>query len=81
MDASHHQGEIDWARVRRDRISFAYLEATEGSTFIDPRFVGNARVRSIGSTPPAREWWIWQMDDRATVDGISGPADLNLMAP
>ena len=183
VDASHHQGDIDWERVRRDRIEFAYLKATEGSTFTDPRFVQNARgaraaglrvggyhyfslcsagvpqaehftdvlassgarglppaidlelrgncadpppradllrevrafvdvverrtgqrvvvyaypefeerfriatalqrpqwVRRIGSTPPSRDWWIWQRDDQASIDGITGPADLNVMA-
>lgn len=44
VDASHHQGEIDWRRVRGDRIEFAYLKATEGSGFVDPRFVANARA-------------------------------------
>ena len=184
MDVSHHQGEIDWERVRRDRIEFAYLKATEGSTFTDPRFasyasaadraglrvggyhyftlcspgvpqaehfvrvlgaagarslppavdleiLGNCSdppprddllrevrafievverrtgqrivvyaypefesryriatvlerrqwVRRIGSAPPTRDWWIWQRDDRASIDGISAPADLNVMAP
>jgi lysozyme len=183
VDASHHQGAIDWARVRRDRMDFAYLKASEGSTFVDPRFVSNARaasaaglrvggyhyfstcspgapqgehfvdvlasagaaeqlppaidlelqgncaqpppreellaevrafmkvveratgrrmvvyaypdfearyrfapvldrrqwVRRIGNRPPDRQWWIWQKDDRATVEGFSAPADLNLM--
>ena len=171
-------------RVRRDRIGFAYLKATEGSTFTDPRFLTGARaarsaglrvggyhyfslcspgapqaehfarvldsaparsmppaidlellgncsdppprpelldevrafidvverrtgqqvvvyaypefearyrfaaaldrrqwVRRIGSTPPTRDWCIWQKDDQAIIDGISGPADLNVMAP
>ncbi len=184
VDASHHQGAIDWERVRRDGISFAYVKATEGSSFTDPRFVEHARsarraglrvggyhyftlcsagapqaehfaevlevadagslppaidlellgncsdpppredllrevrafidvveqrtdqrivvyaypefesryqiatvlerrqwVRRIGSIPPTREWWIWQRDDRASIDGISLPADLNVMAP
>lgn len=184
IDASHHQGQIDWERVRRDGVAFAYLKATEGSSFTDPRFVAHARaarrsglrvggyhyftlcspggpqaehfadvlasagrpslppaidlellgncadppareslleevrtfvetvedrtgqrmvvyaypeletryriasalerrqwVRRIGDTPPAGDWWLWQRDDRATVDGISGPVDLNVMAP
>lgn len=185
VDASHHQGDIDWVRVRRDGIEFAYLKATEGSSFTDPRFVASTRaaraaglrvggyhyftlcsagvpqaehfvdvlgsvgsrgsmppaidlellgncadpppradllrevrafvdtveartgqrvvvyaypefeerfriatalqrrqwVRDIGSTPPTRDWWIWQKDDRASIDGIAGPADLNVMAP
>ena len=43
VDVSHHQGEIDWRQVSRDRIDFAYLKATEGSSFTDPRFASNAR--------------------------------------
>lgn len=181
VDASHHQGTIDWQQVRADRIDFAYLKATEGSTFVDPAFATNRQqagaaglrvggyhyfslcspgapqaahfaavlgrlpssalppavdlelatcavpptredllrevrafldvleaethrravvyaypdleaqyriaealdrrqwVRRIGATPPERDWWIWQRDDAATVDGIDGPADVNLM--
>jgi lysozyme len=188
VDASHHQGSIDWRRVRADDIDFAYLKASEGSTFVDPRFVEHSRaaraaglrvggyhyfstcspaapqaehfvevlrsagpvgaagglppaidlelrgncadppprelllaqvrdfitiveratrrrmvvyaypdfearyrfapaldrrqwVRRIGDRPPAREWWIWQRDDQARVDGFDTPADLNVMAP
>ena len=184
VDVSHHQGEVDWQRVRRDRIGFAYLKATEGSGFTDPLFRDSARaarstglrvggyhyfslcspgapqaehfasvldaaparsmppaidlellgncsdppprpvlldqvrafidvverrtgqeivvyaypefetryrfadaldrrqwVRRIGDRPPTRDWFIWQKDDQAVIDGISGPADLNLLAP
>ena len=38
-------------------------------------------VRRIGPTPPTGEWWLWQRNDHATVDGIAGPADLNVLAP
>ncbi len=38
-------------------------------------------VRRIGPTPPTGDWWIWQRNDHATVDGIAGPADLNVLAP
>ncbi len=38
IDASHHQGAIDWAAVAGDRIEFAYLKATEGTTYTDPTF-------------------------------------------
>lgn len=38
IDASHHQGPIDWPRVADAGISFAYLKATEGTTYTDPRF-------------------------------------------
>ncbi|WP_170981530.1 GH25 family lysozyme [Nocardioides dongxiaopingii] len=184
IDASHHQGAIDWERVAGDDVGFAYLKASEGSTFTDPRFVDNVAgasraglrvggyhyfslcspgapqgehlvetlgaagrttlppavdlelqgqcatpparadllaevrafldvveaatgrrvvvyafpdleeeyrladelgrrqwVRRLGDLPPARDWWIWQRADDATVAGVDGPTDLNLMRP
>src|SRR3546814_10959451 len=42
IDVSHHQGAIDWARVAADGVEFAYLKATEGGGFSNPRFVSNA---------------------------------------
>lgn len=41
VDVSHHQGAIDWIRVAHDGISFAYIKASGGATFVDPRFVEN----------------------------------------
>ena len=38
IDASHHQGAIDWRAVANDGVSFAYLKATEGTSYIDPTF-------------------------------------------
>ncbi|HET8542803.1 MAG TPA: GH25 family lysozyme, partial [Anaeromyxobacter sp.] len=44
VDVSHHQGPIDWARVAGDRrLRFAYVKATEGGDFVDPRFADNWR--------------------------------------
>lgn len=44
IDASHHQGPIDWPRVARAGIAFAYLKATEGTGFTDPRFAAHRRA-------------------------------------
>jgi lysozyme len=41
IDVSHHQGRIEWSRVAADGISFAYIKATEGGDFVDPRFREN----------------------------------------
>jgi lysozyme len=38
IDVSAHQGAIDWQRVARDGIDFAYIKATEGSDEVDGRF-------------------------------------------
>lgn len=38
IDVSHYQGEIDWNTLSSQDISFAFIKATEGSTFVDDRF-------------------------------------------
>jgi lysozyme len=44
VDVSHYQGEIDWAAVARvPHIGFAYVKATEGGDWLDPRFAANWR--------------------------------------
>ncbi len=43
IDASHHQGAIDWPTVAGSGIAFAYLKATEGTGFVDPRFAEHRR--------------------------------------
>ncbi len=50
IDVSHHQGEVDWAAVAKDdRLAFAYIKATEGGDFVDPRFAENwSRARRAG---------------------------------
>jgi len=40
VDASHWQGEIDWA-VLSKRVAFAFVKATQGLTHVDPQFVKN----------------------------------------
>ncbi len=44
IDASHHQGPIDWRQVADAGITFAYLKASEGTGFTDPRFAENRRA-------------------------------------
>jgi lysozyme len=50
VDVSHHQGVVEWKRVAAaPRLRFAYLKATEGGDFTDPRFAANWReARSAG---------------------------------
>ena len=42
VDLSHHQGAVSWPQVARAGMAFAYLKATEGSTYTDPTFATNA---------------------------------------
>lgn len=49
VDVSHHRGDIDWAAARSDGVAFAYIKATEGGDFVDPRFHENwEKARAAG---------------------------------
>lgn len=41
IDVSHHQGNIEWNKVdnwNNKKIDFVYVKATEGSSYIDPKY-------------------------------------------
>ena len=37
VDVSHYQGDIDWSVLSNEGIDFAFIKATEGSTYIDEK--------------------------------------------
>lgn len=41
VDVSRHQGPIDWNALARADVRFAYVKATEGGDYVDPRFEAN----------------------------------------
>ena len=41
IDVSSYQGEIDWEILSKQDISFAFIKATEGSSFVDKNFAYN----------------------------------------
>lgn len=43
IDVSHHQGDIDWQMVSKEKIVFVYIKATEGKTYTDPKFHQNIK--------------------------------------
>lgn len=46
VDVSHHQGDIDWQILSEQNIDFAFIKATEGSNFVDPKFKYNWKEAS-----------------------------------
>jgi lysozyme len=49
VDVSAHQGTIDWSKVGRGHIAFAYVKATEGADYTDARFATNwVEARRVG---------------------------------
>ncbi|MGI5959687.1 MAG: GH25 family lysozyme [Massiliimalia sp.] len=41
VDLSSYQGTVDWEILASQNIDFAFFKATEGSSFVDPRFAYN----------------------------------------
>ena len=41
VDVSVYQGDIDWQILADQNIDFAFIKATEGSSFVDPNFSYN----------------------------------------
>ena len=49
VDVSAYQGEIDWENLAAQDVDFAFIKATEGSTFADKNFAFNfAEARKTG---------------------------------
>ncbi|WP_428524796.1 glycoside hydrolase family 25 protein [Roseibium sp.] len=51
IDVSHHQGDIDWVKVARDDVAFAYIKASEGDDFRDRAFAGNWQAARAAGLP------------------------------
>lgn len=63
IDVSHNNGRIDWRRVKKNPIHFAYAKATEGAEFVDPKFKENWRgMKSAGVLRGAYHFF-WPYDD------------------
>lgn len=41
IDVSHYQGDIDWKKIEEQKIDFAFIKATEGSSYVDTQFWTN----------------------------------------
>jgi lysozyme len=41
IDVSHWQGVIDWTKVREARKRFAYIKASDGTSYVDDRYAAN----------------------------------------
>ena len=41
IDVSNWQGDIDWDKVRAAGTQFAFIKATEGGDYLDPKFAQN----------------------------------------
>lgn len=58
IDVSSHQKAIDWGDVADAGVSFAYIKATEGTGYTDPKFASNWEgATKNGITPGAYHYF------------------------
>lgn len=43
VDVSHHQKDIDWSKIKKEGVQFAFIKATEGANFKDKSFLINVK--------------------------------------
>lgn len=53
IDVSHHQQKIDWARIDKQAVQFAFIKATEGGNHKDSMFQENWRKAIHNNIPVA----------------------------
>jgi len=84
IDVSQWQGDIDWDKVRRAGVDFAFIKATEGGDHLDHRFLQNWEAAKRAGVPrgayhfvywcrPAHEQALWFM--------LNVPADPTALPP
>ena len=69
IDVSHHNGDIDYAKVREAGNRFVFIKATQDNDFTDPMFPTNlARARAAGLAAGAYHFFDYTLDGKAQAD-------------
>ncbi len=51
VDVSHYQNDIDWQKLSKSDVRFAYIKATEGGDYVDPKFQDNWKQAKAAGVP------------------------------
>lgn len=69
IDVSHHQGKIDWQKVRAAGVSFAFIKASEGKDHVDSAFQHNwDAAKAAGVTRGAYHFFTFCSPGQAQAD-------------
>jgi GH25 family lysozyme M1 (1,4-beta-N-acetylmuramidase) len=69
IDVSHHNGDIDFDKVRAAGNVFVFAKATQDNDFIDPMFVTNiVRARQAGLAAGGYHFFDYTLDGRDQAD-------------
>lgn len=84
VDASHYQGQMDWARIAEQGITFVFLKATEGSGTVDDCFAQNwENARAAGLYVGAYHFFSFDSSAVTQADNYCAvvPDDENALPP
>ena len=84
IDVSYFQGDIDWRKVAKAGIRFAYIKATEGADRVDPKFRRNWReAKRAGLARGAYHFMYWcsSAEDQAAWFTAQVPNDTTSLPP
>ena len=85
IDVSHFDGTVDWAQVKASGRAFAFVKATEGTGFVDPKFAANwAAMKQHGIVRSAYHFFHANMDPIAEADHflqVMGPLQTGDLPP
>ncbi len=77
VDVSSYQGEIDWAVLSTQDIEFAFIKATEGSSYADERFAYNyEQARRAGLRVGAYHFFSYDSPGEAQADNFIGHVEV-----
>jgi lysozyme len=51
VDVSHYQNDIDWQKLSKSDVRFAYIKASEGGDYVDPKFQDNWKQAKAAGLP------------------------------
>lgn len=69
VDVSSYQGKIDWEMLASQDVSFAFIKATEGSSYSDSAFEANwAAAREAGVTAGAYHFFSYDSPGETQAD-------------
>lgn len=76
VDISSHQGWIDWEKFSENDLDFAFIKATEGSTFKDKFY--NSNIKGIQNTdivPGAYHFLSFESDGKSQAENFISSVD------
>src|SRR5215831_3258147 len=85
MDVSYYEASVDWAAAHADGIDFAFIRATDGVQYIDPKFPTYwAGAKAAGVIRGAYQFFRPAEDPIAQADLLlakTGPYELGDLPP